>query len=154
MFCCGCCFSNLYTHCGAWIHDPKIKNHILFPMSQPGAPKTCFLNLTSSTVYLFVFILRERLESKWGRGKERGRQKPKQAVHCQRRARCPAWTPEPWDHDLSRNQELDASQLSLLLLNISLFLLHIHIVVCWMYVFNHSHLKTFHQFSVVFTSNI
>ena len=36
------------------------------------------------------------------------RENLKQALYCQRRAPCGAWTHEPWDHDLSRNQESDA----------------------------------------------
>ena len=36
------------------------------------------------------------------------RENPKQALHCQPRARCGAQSYEPQDHDLSQNQESDA----------------------------------------------
>ena len=29
-------FSNLYTHCGAWTHNPKVKSHMLFRLSWLG----------------------------------------------------------------------------------------------------------------------
>ena len=31
--------SNLYTQHGAWIHNPKIKSHMLYQQSQPGTPR-------------------------------------------------------------------------------------------------------------------
>ena len=38
---CGSCgtyfLSNLYTQCGAWTHNPKIKSHKLYQLNQPGA---------------------------------------------------------------------------------------------------------------------
>lgn len=40
-------FSNLYTHCWAWTHNPQIKSQELFWLSQPGPPD----NLFQSTVY-------------------------------------------------------------------------------------------------------
>ena len=39
--------------------------------------------------------------------RERERENPKQAPHCQSRALCGAQTHKPQDHDLSRNQESD-----------------------------------------------
>ena len=47
-----------------------------------------------STFFLSLFILGER-ENKWRRGRKRGRENPKQALHCQHRARCGAPTHEP-----------------------------------------------------------
>ena len=47
----------------------------------------------------------------WGVCKHRGgteREHSKQSYHCQCRAWYRARSHEPWDHDLSRNQELDA----------------------------------------------
>ena len=62
------------------------------------------------TFYLFFLkftylFLRERARE---RAREGQRENPKQAVCCQHRAQCGAWTHEPWDYDLSWNQELDA----------------------------------------------
>ena len=64
--------------------------------------KKCFL------IYLF---LRETETARVGEGqreRERERENPKQAPICQHRARGGARTHEPWDHDLSWNQESDA----------------------------------------------
>lgn len=30
--------SKLYAQYGAWSHDPKIKNHMLYQLNQPGTP--------------------------------------------------------------------------------------------------------------------
>ena len=38
---------------------------------------------------------------------KRERENLKQALHCQHRARCGAWTHKPWDRDLSWSQESD-----------------------------------------------
>ena len=57
-----------------------------------------------------LFILRERERvsaSGGGRGAESTN--PKQVPNCQHRALHGARTHEPWDHDLSRNQDSDAS---------------------------------------------
>ena len=48
------------------------------------------------------------IKCKWGKGRERGRENPKQAMCFQRRTSCWAWSHKPQDHDLSRDQELDA----------------------------------------------
>ena len=48
-----------------------------------------------------LFILRESVSRG---GTERERENPKQAPRCQHRAWHEAWSHEPWDHDLSRNQ--------------------------------------------------
>ena len=66
-----------------------------------------------STIFKNCFIyFWERDSVQAGRGREREREKenPKQALHCQRRAWGGAATHEPWDHDLSWNQELDIQQ--------------------------------------------
>ena len=57
----------------------------------------------------FLLILRER-ETAWAGEvqREKERENPKQAPRYQCRARCGAQTHEPWDHDLSWNQESDA----------------------------------------------
>ena len=39
--------SNLYTQHGARTHDPEIKSHIFFQLSQPGAPGICQEVLTA-----------------------------------------------------------------------------------------------------------
>ena len=31
--------NKLYAQCGAWTYDPEIKSHMVYPLSQPGAPK-------------------------------------------------------------------------------------------------------------------
>lgn len=38
-------FSKLHAQQGAWIHDPEIRNHMLYGLSQPGTPEThlCFI---------------------------------------------------------------------------------------------------------------
>ena len=40
------CFnlSNLFTLHGAWIHNSKVKSHMLFQLSQPGTPRVIFKN--------------------------------------------------------------------------------------------------------------
>ena len=61
-------------------------------------------------IYMFfnvhLFILGER-QHKQGRGREREKENPKQALHHQCRARCGARTHEPWDYDLGRSQMLN-----------------------------------------------
>ena len=56
-----------------------------------------------------IFIFRDRDQAR--RGRERGRQNPKQALHLQHKAWCRAQTHELWDHELSRSWMLN--QLSL-----------------------------------------
>ena len=54
---------------------------------------------------------RERKRNSTSRGgAEKGgeRKDPKQVPCCQHRAQHGAWTHEPWDHGVSKNQELDA----------------------------------------------
>ena len=48
--------------------------------------------------FIYLFLHRERA----GEGQ---REKPKQALHCQHRARRGARTHKPWGHDLSQNPE-------------------------------------------------
>ena len=57
-------------------------------------------------VYLFILGGRESI-SRGEEQRERGRECPKQAPHCQCRVRCEAQSQELWDRDLSRNQESD-----------------------------------------------
>ena len=54
----------------------------------------------------FLFYLFWERESE--RGRERERENPKQAPRCQCGAGHRGWSQEPWDHDLSQYQELDA----------------------------------------------
>ena len=66
--------------------------------------------------YYYYYYYYYYFEREWesartsGGGSEREgeREYPKQAPHCQYRAGCGARTHKPWDHDLSRNQELNA----------------------------------------------
>ena len=46
--------------------------------------------------------------AQWWRSRDRERQNPKQALHCEHRAQHGVKTHEQGDHDLSRNQETDA----------------------------------------------
>lgn len=39
--------TNLYTQCGPQTHDPKIKIHMLFQLSQPRAPHLFKFSLVS-----------------------------------------------------------------------------------------------------------
>ena len=61
-----------------------------------------------------MFIFERELASMSGGGaeRERERENPKQAPHCQHRAWCRAQSQEPWEHDLSQNQELTLNWLS------------------------------------------
>ena len=70
-----------------------------------------FYFLIFFNVYLFFGGQRET-EHERGRGRERGRENPKQTLQDQHRAQCGAWTHEPWDHDLSQNQESMLNPLS------------------------------------------
>lgn len=45
--------SKLYTHCGAWAHNPRIKSRELYWRGQPGAPST-FSNIWASPANLFL----------------------------------------------------------------------------------------------------
>ena len=80
----------------------------LFPLQFIHITKVYFINCKD---YFFFkkrssFILREReREHKMGRGRERGRENPKQVLHCWLRARRGDQSHEPWDHHVSQNQE-------------------------------------------------
>ena len=59
-------------------------------------------------IFLHLFIFDR--EHKWGRSRERGRHRiwsRAQALSCQHRAWCGAWTCEPRDRDLSQSQMLN-----------------------------------------------
>ena len=76
--------------------------------------KKCWSSLrmfdsTGILLVLFFFNVyfseRERERENWeGAEREEEREDSKQALSCQRRARCRAWTHEPGDHDLSQSQ--------------------------------------------------
>lgn len=54
----------------------------------------------------FLTVFKRERVCEQGRGRERGRLRIRsrlQALSCQHRAWCRAWTHEPWDHDLSRS---------------------------------------------------
>ena len=60
-----------------------------------------------------LFLLRERERActhtrLWESCRERERENPKQAPWCRCRALCRARSDEPWDRDLSQNQESDS----------------------------------------------
>ena len=50
---------NLYIQYGAWTHNPKIKNHMLYCLSQPGTPQ--FWVLCSPGLSLLHFSFRSSL---------------------------------------------------------------------------------------------
>ena len=59
--------------------------------------------------YLFIYFLRQR-ETEREQGKGRGRHRiwsRLQALSCQHRAQCGAWTHRLWDRDLSRSRTLN-----------------------------------------------
>ena len=59
-------------------------------------------------MFIYLFWEKEREHEYVSRGGAE-RENSKQAPHCQRRAQCGARSRELWDHDLSWNQESDAS---------------------------------------------
>ena len=74
----------------------------------------CFLFLCGFIYILFCFVLfylflRERFSMSGGGEREIGRKRIPSRLCYQHSALCGAWTPEPWNHHLSRNQDLDAS---------------------------------------------
>ena len=70
--------------------------------------KVCISWCVCLFIKVYLFILRERYACEQGRGRERVRENPMQAPLCQHRALLGAQTREPWDHNLSWNQESDA----------------------------------------------
>ena len=64
--------------------------------------------MISKCLFLFICWFRGREREYAGEGqRERGRENLKQDPHCQCAVWCEAWSHEPWDPDLSRNQESD-----------------------------------------------
>ena len=61
-------FSNLYTQCAAGTHDPEIKNHMVFQLSQPGSPRIYFYFLI---IIIFSFERERESTSECGEGAER-----------------------------------------------------------------------------------
>ena len=53
---------------------------------------------------MFTYLLLEREQAGEGQ-RESDRENPKQALHCQHRVQRGAQTHEPWDHDMSQNQQ-------------------------------------------------
>ena len=55
--------SNLYTQCGAWAHSPEISSHMLYLLSQPGAPDMNILEyivlseLLEHNIYFLLLIV-------------------------------------------------------------------------------------------------
>ena len=66
-------------------------------------------------VFIYFLVLRDReTEHEWGRGRARGTQRIQsklQALSCQHRAQCGAWTHELWDHDLGQSWTLNRQPL-------------------------------------------
>ena len=59
---------------------------------------------------MFIYFWEKETECEQGRSRERGRHRIRsrfQALSCQYRAQCRAWTHELWDHDLTRCQRLN-----------------------------------------------
>ena len=61
----------------------------------------------TSNWFCFCYILQRAGERGRGEERERQRENPKLAP-CSEQGRMQGSNPRPWDHDLSRNQELDA----------------------------------------------
>ena len=67
-----------------------------------------YLNYFSLS-FKFIYFERDRdCMSEGGAERGRERENPKQALHCQHRARCRVQTHKLRDGDLSQNQESDA----------------------------------------------
>ena len=64
-------------------------------------------SLHSPLTLFYFFNVHLFFEREQGRGRERGTENPKQALHGQHRAGCEARCQEPRDHDLSQNQKSD-----------------------------------------------
>ena len=82
--CCKLVFSNVVARCGA--------REVFY---------------SSFFFFTFIYFWETETQHKWGRGRERGRHRigsRLQALSCQHRASCRAWTHGVWDHDLSRSQ--------------------------------------------------
>ena len=87
----------------------QMRTHVLFqPSDLMRMPFTHQIQQHSgrsfSTHHCIIITERERQRE---RETKRERENPKKAPHCQHRAWCRAWAHEPWDHDLSWNQESD-----------------------------------------------
>lgn len=61
--------SDLYTWCGAQTHDPEIKRHMFFWLSQPGAPSLShsgwLISICSSDLSADITSSRELSSSSW-----------------------------------------------------------------------------------------
>ena len=77
-----------------WIRDA-------FHLGLAGRMPVVCNHFEKCLIFISFWVRRGETELEQERGRERERQKPKQAPGCQHRARCRAWTHEPWDHDLS-----------------------------------------------------
>ena len=61
---------------------------------------------------MFIFEREREREHEWGRGRERAGHRIRsrlQALSCQHRAPCRAWSHNPWDHDLSQDLRVECS---------------------------------------------
>ena len=65
-----------------------------------------FSILTIKCFFKCLFIFERESANRVGPEREGERENPQKALHCQLRAWCQTQTHEPWDHDLSQNQEL------------------------------------------------
>lgn len=59
--------SNLYPQRGARTHNPVIRNHMLFPLRQPGVPISAIFMGTSSKAVTIPFFMRRvaRKTARW-----------------------------------------------------------------------------------------
>ena len=117
------CIKHMYKEWNALVVNQRV--HTLFnwwaiascfPAGCGPSVATVSRKAWNSDIFLkFVYLFWERVRvcahrrvHKHRGGAERGRENPKQVPYCQRRAGLQACTHEPWDRDLSQNQQSDA----------------------------------------------
>ena len=102
------CHSSLFipTHLHSGSIAISLKEEIADMLPFPYSLKVHTLTL-SKTSFFNVYLFWEREGGLGKRQREREKENPKQALHCQHGAQCQAQTDQAWDHELSRNQQSD-----------------------------------------------
>ena len=89
-----------YSVAGVWGRLLKLSINVLVPhiwalfTFYPHSAGVLFVCLFACLFFVLLCCLRGQRQCKWGRGRRRGRENPKQAPHCQCRARHRAQTHE------------------------------------------------------------